>query len=208
MLLGQDIGEPWAPGQEPKTPTQNAAELKAKIAAALASQAKAKPKAKAKAKAKAAPAAAAAGVGAKLAQLPWLKLGLVAAGVAGAYVLLSGRAEAREERANPDDDEPDEEELDENPRRAIDFYRKFHWGREPKRIRKVELAPRPSELVKLGVLEAVTYSAKKGGSKLADYIHHFGETGKKRPVLAADPRSRRLHIVGGEYDVKAAGIVD
>lgn len=128
---------------------------------------------------------------------PWPKI-LIGVGIAGAaYWLLSGGG--RELRRNPSDDDEEEE--------AERFYKKFHWGRRHKKKRRVKLSPTPRQLVKLGTLEAVTYSARKGASKLADYIHHFGEGGTKRPVLAADPKSRRLHVVGGGYDVKAAGIV-
>ncbi len=153
---------------------------------------------------------------AKPSSIPWAsiaKWGLLGAGVVGAVVLLSAKSE-REQHDNPcddddedSDDEDDDDEPDDNPRAAMDFYRKFHWGREPRKIGRAKLAPRPRELVKLGVLEAVTYSAKKGGEKLADYIHHFGEEGHKKPLLTADPRTRKLHIVGGDYGVEAAGIV-
>lgn len=97
---------------------------------------------------------------------------------------------------------------DEDTEEAIDFYEGFHWGRRPKRIKRARVSPLPRHLVRLGLLEAVTYSAKKGREKLADYVHHFGEEGGRKPVLAADPRTRRLHIVGGDYDVKDVGIVD
>jgi len=91
-------------------------------------------------------------------------------------------------------------------RDAVKFYKNFHWGRKPKKFKRVKASPRPRRLVQLGVLEAVTYSAKKGADALADYIHHFGEGGTKRPILAADPSNRRLHILGGGYDVRPEGI--
>jgi putative peptidoglycan binding protein len=91
-------------------------------------------------------------------------------------------------------------------RRAAKFYEDFHWGRKPRRMRRVRLSAVPRRLVKLGVLEAVTYSAKKGADALADYIHHFGEGGTRKPTLAADPVTKRLHIVGGGYDVRKEGI--
>lgn len=146
----------------------------------------------------------------QLGSMPWLKVGLIAAGAVGAFFLMRGGGDDRPARRNPDDDDDvdDDRDVDDNPRAAMDFYRDFHWGREPRRIRRTSISPTPSELVKLGTLEAVTYSAKKGGEALADYIHHFGETGKKKPILAADPRSKRLHVVGGAYDIESAGIID
>jgi hypothetical protein len=211
MILGLgSIGEPWAPDVVPfpvgASPTAQAAAATAAAQAAAASSA-AKKKAAAAIKAAAAkkppaPSSSGSGIGGTLAALPWLKIGLVAGGVVGAYLLLKGQQEDGP-RENPEDDD-----VDEGPREAMDFYRDFHWGREPKRVRHVAISPTPSQLVKLGMLEAVTYSAKKGAGKLADYIHHFGEEGGKKPVLAADPRTKRLHVLGGDYDVQSAGIID
>jgi len=84
----------------------------------------------------------------------------------------------------------------------------FHWGRLPKRAVKVRTAPKPRELVELGKLEAVTYSTKKGDEGLQHYEHAFGEDGGKKPVLAMDPDTDRLHVVGGDYRVEDRGIVD
>jgi hypothetical protein len=72
----------------------------------------------------------------------------------------------------------------------------------------VRVSDIPAKLVQLGTLEAVTYSTRKGGERLADYIHRFGEEGGKKPTLAADPSSRKLHIVGGSYKIEPRGIVD
>jgi hypothetical protein len=205
MIMGAGLGDPWAPGVVPfpvgASPAAQAAAATAAAQAAAATTKAVKAVKKAAASKPAAASSSTSGIVATVAALPWLKIGLVAAGVVGAYVLLKGSKE--EARENPED-----EELDENPREAFDFYRDFHWGREPKRVRHVPISPTPKELVKLGVLEAVTYSAKKGAGKLADYIHHFGEEGGKKPVLAADPRTKRLHVLGGDYDIESAGIID
>lgn len=83
----------------------------------------------------------------------------------------------------------------------------FHWGRGPRRIIRAKVSPRPRALVKLGRLEAITYSTKKGGD-FAHWEHAFGEDGGRKPALAVDPESDRLHIVGGDYTVKDRGIVD
>lgn len=90
---------------------------------------------------------------------------------------------------------------------ARDFYTGFHWGRPPRRRRRVRVAPRPQALTQLGRLEAVTYSTTKGRQR-AHWEHEFGDEGGSKPVLAVDPRSKRLHIVGGGYRVENRGIVD
>lgn len=87
-------------------------------------------------------------------------------------------------------------------------YTGFHWGRQPNREVLVTPSPRPRELVELGKLEAVTYSTKKGDEGLVHYEHAFGEEGGKKPRLALDPGTDRLHIVGGDYTVEDRGIVD
>ena len=91
---------------------------------------------------------------------------------------------------------------------ATERYTGFHWGRPPKRNVSVTPSPRPRELVELGKLEAVTYSTKKGDEGFAHYEHEFGEEGGQKPVLALDPETNRLHIVGGGYRVEDRGIVD
>lgn len=88
-----------------------------------------------------------------------------------------------------------------------DLYRDFHWGRESQRHRRVRLPPRPRRLVQLGTVESITYAAKKGDTD-AYWQHAFGEEGGTKPTLAVDPRSNRLHFVGGDYRVEGRGIVD
>jgi hypothetical protein len=95
-----------------------------------------------------------------------------------------------------------------NPANAEQAYTGFHWGRQPSRNVRVGVSPLPDKLVQLGRLEAVTYSTKKGGEGLQHYEHAFGETGKRKPNLAMDARTKRLHIVGGGYSVEDRGIVD
>jgi hypothetical protein len=94
-----------------------------------------------------------------------------------------------------------------NPDELDEFYRETHWGVSPRRRRRTAISELPRKLVEMGALEAVIYTTRKGGRKLADYIHHFGEDGGKRPSLAVDPKNKRLHIVGGSYDVRPEGIV-
>lgn len=92
--------------------------------------------------------------------------------------------------------------------RARERYRGFHWGRGPRKAVRVATSPRPGELVELGKLEAVTYSTTKGDEGFEHYEHAFGEDGGKKPVLAMDPDTDRLHVVGGSYRVEDRGIVD
>jgi hypothetical protein len=92
--------------------------------------------------------------------------------------------------------------------RALERYKGFHWGIPAKRAIKVKTSPVPAELVELGRLEAVTYSTKKGNEGLQHWEHAFGEDGGKKPALAFDPQTNRLHIVGGSYKVEDRGIVD
>lgn len=85
----------------------------------------------------------------------------------------------------------------------------FHWGRPSRRVRRVSVSRPPRRLVQIGRLEAITYSTRKGrGRPVEHFEHEFGETGKRKPVLAFDADNRRLHIVGGAYGVQDRGIVD
>lgn len=97
---------------------------------------------------------------------------------------------------------------DELEREGRAEYEALHWGHRTRRVRNVRVSPAPKSLVKLGTLEAVTYSTRKKGDGFNDYEHAFGEEGGQKPVLAVDPKTRRLHIVGGDYTVEDRGIVD
>ena len=99
-----------------------------------------------------------------------------------------------------DDDEPSEDDLDE----AIEEYTGFQWGNQPTKVVRVELYGKPRVLVEIGTLEAVVYSSKKGGERLAKkYIHDFeGE----KPRLAFDPKTKRLFLIGGSYTITDDGI--
>jgi hypothetical protein len=92
--------------------------------------------------------------------------------------------------------------------RAAALYRELHWGIKPRRMRKVRVEGQPKALAELGKLEAVTYATTKRGDGPSSYTHTFGEEGGARPSLAVDTKTRRLHIVGGDYRVESRGIVD
>jgi hypothetical protein len=90
---------------------------------------------------------------------------------------------------------------------ALAAYEETHWGEAAKTVDLVDrdtMTPRGT-LVGLGELVEATYRTTKGGGKLTDYVHTFGETGAAPPVLAFD-ELKRLFIVGGGYTVTSAGI--
>ncbi len=92
--------------------------------------------------------------------------------------------------------------------KAEDFYQAFHWGHPAKSSRRVKVPKTPRTLVDLGRLDAVEYSTSKKGDGPSTYRHKFGEEGGRRPRLAVDVESQRLHVVGGDYTVEPRGIVD
>jgi hypothetical protein len=120
-------------------------------------------------------------------------------------VVADGRQRAEPFILNPADEDDDDGK---DVARADRAYEGFHWGRAPKRRFRAELSPTPRALAKLGNIEAITYSTTKGSTGHAHYEHEFGEEGGRKPILAVDPRSNRLHIVGGDYRVEDRGIVD
>jgi hypothetical protein len=91
--------------------------------------------------------------------------------------------------------------------RAMAFYKDFHWGEEADRIVKRKIPRAPRVAVKLGKLDSVVYSTVKDGES-ATWEHEFGEEGGKKPDLVMDMDNKKLHIVGGTYDVQPAGIID
>lgn len=57
---------------------------------------------------------------------------------------------------------------------------------------------------------SVTYETRKGdedGGRPIHWMHDFGEEGGKQPDLVMDG-DRHLHIVGGDYRIGEAGIID
>lgn len=92
-------------------------------------------------------------------------------------------------------------------KKAIEFYKDFHWGDHAEKLVKKDMSPVPTVGVKLGKLDAVVYSTHKNGER-ATWEHEFGEEGGRRPDLVMDVDNKRLHIVGGDYNVEPRGIVD
>lgn len=92
--------------------------------------------------------------------------------------------------------------------KASDFYTDFHWGNQPKNLTEKEIYKRPKVGVKLGQLVNVTYKTSKGREPPTYYEHEFGEEGGDKPDLIADVDNKRLHIIGGDYNITEAGIID
>lgn len=92
---------------------------------------------------------------------------------------------------------------DPDVQRAIDFRREFHWGIPAKRVTRRRVSPAPKVLTELGELVAVTYRTRKRGESAQFFEHEFEG---RRPRLAMDIKNKRLHVVGGDYTVKAEGI--
>lgn len=92
--------------------------------------------------------------------------------------------------------------------RAAKFREEFHWGIPARKSRRAKVSKVPRVATKLGELVNVTYKTKKRGEKAQFFVHEFGEEGGRRPTLAMDIENKKLHIVGGDYDVTADGIKD
>jgi len=61
----------------------------------------------------------------------------------------------------------------------------------------------PLPLAPLGELRGVIYRKPgRPGETAKNYVHFF----EQAPLLAADPRGRRLFIIGGQYRVTKRGI--
>jgi hypothetical protein len=89
-----------------------------------------------------------------------------------------------------------------NPSPAADAYREFHWGRAPKKRRRVQV-PASSEVFELGKLRAVEYETRKGNEN-AIWVHPFG---RPFPTLTGTPDGRLGPIIGGAARVTKRGIV-
>ncbi len=110
---------------------------------------------------------------------------------------------ARRSRRNPPGGSANPEDLE----KAAREWEAFHWGRKARTARRMRVPERPETLVKLGDLESVVYKTQKGTEPVTHYHHDFAEEGGRKPTLAMDPRTRRLHVVGGSYSVGWRGIV-
>ena len=89
---------------------------------------------------------------------------------------------------------------------AVADYQALHWGLSADAVLRLQYTPPGPILTMLGELDAVAYDTAKGGDGPdgAVYWHPFEQP---RPILAVDPDSNRLHILGGGYTVEDRGIV-
>lgn len=64
--------------------------------------------------------------------------------------------------------------------------------------------------VQLGECTYIKYFSRKGFHDFepVDYYHEFGEEDGIRPVLAYDSLNKKLFLMGGNYRVEAAGIIN
>jgi hypothetical protein len=92
--------------------------------------------------------------------------------------------------------------------RAADFRKKFHWGIPGRKVRRAKVPKAPKVMTKLGEIVNITYKTKKRGESAQFFVHEFGEEGGRRPTLGMDIENKKLHFVGGDYDVTADGIKD
>lgn len=145
----------------------------------------------------------------------WVAYGVVGVGVAfGANYLLrragksSGKG-GRRRSTNPKDEGArrarvvEGEDGDELLERARKFRKDFHWGISGRKVVRRKVSEPPRVAAKLGELTAVIYRTKKRGES-AQFFHHDFEG--RKPKLVMDIESKKLHIVGGDYDVTADGI--
>ena len=86
------------------------------------------------------------------------------------------------------------------------LFKDFH-GFDPKEIDYIKLDSKiPKTLVKIGILREILYhSDKDNPGKMRRYLHDFK---KPFPILCADVKGRKLFIIGGNFKVKAEGIIN
>ena len=84
---------------------------------------------------------------------------------------------------------------------AASAFREFHWGRDAKRRRVVQV-PADTEFFQLGRLRAVEYETRKG-RKIGVWRHEFGPP---YPALTGTADGRLGPIVGGAARITKRGI--
>lgn len=114
-----------------------------------------------------------------------------------------GRSSVPATASNPGRPSKLESSGDRDVAKAARFRREFHWGNPARRVVRRSVAVPPRVLADLGEVASITYRTNKRGEKAQFFEHEFEG---RRPRLGVDPRSKRLHLVGGSYTVKAAGI--
>lgn len=85
---------------------------------------------------------------------------------------------------------------------AARAYKRFHWGRNPKRVQAKRLPSYDQGLYALGKLRAVEYETKKGNEH-AIYVHKFS---RPYPTLTGTPSGKLGPIIGGGAFITERGI--
>ena len=88
--------------------------------------------------------------------------------------------------------------------RAIDKYRKFHWGEEPSKTEEYEVPDLPPVVNEHGKLIGVVYQTNKRGDGETVYVHQFDNP---HPKLVSNNDWNQLYIVGGRYTIAPEGIM-
>jgi hypothetical protein len=95
------------------------------------------------------------------------------------------------------------EEVKKDLKKAIEFYKKFHWGEEIKEIQKIKIEV-PKTIISLGHLVGLIYLSSKEGKKDL-YVHIFKPP---FPILGASKEKKdNLWILGGFYKIEKEGII-
>lgn len=86
------------------------------------------------------------------------------------------------------------------------LFSEFH-GFEAGQIDKVKLdLSIPKTLVKIGFMREIVYhSDKDSKGRQRRYIHDFK---RPYPMLCSDVAGKRLFIIGGNFEIKAEGIIN
>ena len=88
----------------------------------------------------------------------------------------------------------------------------FEGGDQSLDLRKLHLdsAKWKRDSMVIGTLEKITYRTRKKMHRMEtiNYYHKAGEDSKVRPLLLYDTLNQRLSLAGGQYVVKAPGIIN
>jgi len=95
------------------------------------------------------------------------------------------------------------EEIREEIKAALKFYREIHWGEEAKKIKTVEVPDPPKTGVKVGDLIFLGYVTRKGRKENL-FVHVFKAP---FPILLTDKEGRNLYITGGAFKIREEGII-
>ncbi len=99
------------------------------------------------------------------------------------------------------------EEIRKDLKKAIEFYKKFHWGKEIDKIQKIDIEI-PKIMTALGHVIGIIYLSEKPDKEL--FIHAFKPP---FPILAFFEskevlgNKNYLMILGGNFKIRKEGII-